>query len=323
LFLDARRRPSITARYLSVRIAAMDPRPHDAEDFAGLLARQVPRHGDRPFLTWYGGSGGRVELSWRTFANWVAKTANLLVEELGVGAGDRVATLLGVHWQAPVVLVACWLAGAEVVPAGPGVPRERVAGTGCRAVFAREDLLAEARELLGGEDLTAGAARPALLAVTADPLGRAAGDLGDALPFARVVPSMPDHFDPEDQRQGDRPALLAAGQGDRGRSQAELLAAAAELRGRLGLSDADRLYSGLGLDTLEGVTAGLALPLTAGGGVVLAADSGPEVLWRRLAAERVALALLRPEQAGALQAETPPADLDLSRLRGVRTPPEW
>jgi uncharacterized protein (TIGR03089 family) len=304
----------------------MDPRAHDAEDFAGLLARQVPRYGDRPLITWYGAPGERVELSWRTFANWVAKTANLLVEELGVEAGDRVATLLGVHWQAPVVLVACWLAGAEVVPAGPGVPRERVAaalaGTRCRAVFAREGLLAEARELLG-EGLAAGAARAALLAVTADPLGRAAGDLGDALPFARVVPSMPDHFDPDGGGQGDRPALLAAGRGDRGRSQAELLAAAAELAGRLGLSDADRLYSGLGLDTLEGVTAGLALPLAAGAGVVLAADSSPEVLWRRLAAERVALALLRPEQAGAVDAETPPAGLDLSRLRGVRTPSEW
>jgi uncharacterized protein (TIGR03089 family) len=302
----------------------MDPPAHDAEDFAGLLAHQVPRYGDRPFLTWYGTPGQRVELSWKTFANWVAKTANLLVEELGVEAGDRVATLLGVHWQAPVVLVACWLTGAEVVPAGPGVPRERaaaaLAGSGCRAVFAREDLLAEARELLGGGDPPAVAARPALLAITADPLGRAAGDLGDALPFARMVPSMPDHFDPEDQRHGDRPALLAAGQGDRGRSQAELLAAAAGLRGRLGLSDADRLYSGLGLDTLEGVTAGLALPLAAGAGVVLAADSSPEALWRRLAAERVALALLRPEQAGALHAETPPAGLDLSRLRGFRTP---
>jgi uncharacterized protein (TIGR03089 family) len=305
----------------------MDRRAHDAEDFAGLLARQVPRYGDRPFLTWYGSPGQRVELSWNTFANWVAKTANLLVEELGGGAGDRVATLLGVHWQAPVVLVACWLAGAEVVPAGPGVPRERVAaalaGTGCRAVFAHEGLLAEARELLGGEGLPGGAARPALLAITADPLGRAAGNLGDAWPFARMVPSMPDHFDPEDRRQGDRPALLAAGQGDRGRSQAELLAAAAELRGRLGLSDADRLYSGLGLDTVEGVTAGLALPLAAGAGVVLAADSSPEALWRRLAAERVALALLRPEQAGALHAEPAPAGLDLSRMRGIRIPSEW
>ena len=184
-------------------------------------------------------------------------------------------------------------------------------------MFAHEDLLAEARELLGDAGL------PALLAITADPLGRAAGDLGDAWPFARVVPSMPDHFDPEDQRQGDRPALLAAGRDDRGRTQAELLAAAAELRGRLGLSDADRLYSGLGLDTVEGVTAGLALPLLAGAGVVLAADSSPETLWRRLAAERVALALLRPEQAGALHAESPPAGLDLSRLRGVRTPPGW
>jgi uncharacterized protein (TIGR03089 family) len=285
----------------------------DADDFARLLARQVARHGDRPLVTWYGaGPGERVELSWRTFDNWVAKTANLLVEELGVEPGDRVAMLLPAHWQAPVVLAACWLAGAAAVPAGavPAEPR-------CRAAFVHEDLLAAALQRL-----PAGAPRPTLVAITADLLGRGAGDLGGALRFARIVPSMPDHFDGEGPHRQTE-ALLLPGPGAGSWTQGQLLAEAARLAERTGLSDADRLYSGLGLGTAAGVTAGLALPLAAGAGVVLEAAFRPDRLWRRLAEERVALALLEPGQARALPEGGPPAGLDLSRLRRIVTPEEW
>ncbi len=306
----------------------MNLRAADAEDFAGVLAAQVARYGDRPLVTWYGAAPGeRVELSWKTFENWTAKTANLLVEELGVEPGDRVATLLPVHWQGPVVLVACWLAGATVVPAGPGIPREAaaavLAGADCRVAFVHEELLAEARGWLETDSSPAGAPGPTLVAITADLLGRGAGDLGGALPFARVVPGMPDHFDLQGGELRHRPALLADGQDGRGRSQAELLAAAARLGERLGLADADRLYSGLGLETADGVTAGLALPLAAGAGVVLAATASPDALWRRLAEERVAVALLRPGQARDLREAGPPEGLDLRRLRTVVTPQEW
>ena len=46
----------------------------------------------RPLLTWYDdATGERTELSGATLANWVAKTANLLVDGLGLGPGDRAA----------------------------------------------------------------------------------------------------------------------------------------------------------------------------------------------------------------------------------------
>ncbi|HZD72980.1 MAG TPA: TIGR03089 family protein, partial [Actinomycetota bacterium] len=76
---------------------------------------------DRPLVTWYHAAlGQRVELSLRTFGNWVAKTANLLVDELGLEPGDRAGVLLPSHWLGPVVLAACWRAGVSAVPAGPG-----------------------------------------------------------------------------------------------------------------------------------------------------------------------------------------------------------
>jgi hypothetical protein len=67
------------------------------------------------------------------------------------------------------------------------------------------------------------------------------------------------------------------------------------------------------------VSAGLALPLAAGVSVVLERASRPDRLWRRLAEERVTLALLPSERAEVLAAAAPPDGLDLSRLRAVRS----
>ena len=57
-----------------------------------------------PRLTWYGPDGERVELSGRGLDNWVAKTANLLVDGLGLGPGDTATVAVPPHWQtaAPV-----------------------------------------------------------------------------------------------------------------------------------------------------------------------------------------------------------------------------
>ncbi|HZB48967.1 MAG TPA: TIGR03089 family protein, partial [Mycobacteriales bacterium] len=56
--------------------------------------------GDRagPLLTFYDdATGERTELSTTTVANWVAKTANLLRDDVGAAPGDRVAVLLPAH----------------------------------------------------------------------------------------------------------------------------------------------------------------------------------------------------------------------------------
>jgi uncharacterized protein (TIGR03089 family) len=82
---------------------------------ADLLADALRRDGARPFLTAYDdASGERVELSVATTANWVAKTANFLVDEIGIEPGDTVGVLLPLHWQTAIVLLAGWSAGAVV-----------------------------------------------------------------------------------------------------------------------------------------------------------------------------------------------------------------
>ncbi|MGH8938222.1 MAG: TIGR03089 family protein, partial [Actinomycetes bacterium] len=71
----------------------------------------------RALITFYDDSSGeRTELSVATFANWVAKTANLMQDELGMTAGQRVAIRLPLHWQAAVWLAARWAPGAVAAP---------------------------------------------------------------------------------------------------------------------------------------------------------------------------------------------------------------
>jgi len=84
--------------------------------FPHVLSGLLTRDAGRPLVTFYdGATGERTELSVTTYANWVAKVASLLADELEVEHGSRVLVDLPAHWLAPVVLGAAWAAGLEVV----------------------------------------------------------------------------------------------------------------------------------------------------------------------------------------------------------------
>jgi uncharacterized protein (TIGR03089 family) len=89
--------------------------PHNVPTPTDLLDAELRRDGARPFLTYYdAGTGERVELSVATTANWVAKTANYLLDELGADPGDTITVRLPLHWQAAIMLLAAWSAGLAV-----------------------------------------------------------------------------------------------------------------------------------------------------------------------------------------------------------------
>lgn len=80
------------------------------------LAARLKQGPGNPLITYYDeATGERTELSATTYANWVAKTANVLCDELEINPGDRVGVALGVHWLTPVFMGAIWLCGAQVV----------------------------------------------------------------------------------------------------------------------------------------------------------------------------------------------------------------
>ena len=84
--------------------------------FPQVLSGLLTRDAGRPLVTFYdAATGERTELSVTTYANWVAKVASLLVDELEIEHGSRLLVDLPAHWLAPVVLGAAWAGGLEVV----------------------------------------------------------------------------------------------------------------------------------------------------------------------------------------------------------------
>lgn len=128
LYLPVTGPPPPTARPSCSSLASMTP---VAGTPAALLDRAVAADPSRPLLTFYDdATGERTELSVATFANWVAKTANLVRDDLDLAPGARVSIDLPLHWQAAVWLAACWeLRLVVVLPsvlpsAGAGAPAD-------------------------------------------------------------------------------------------------------------------------------------------------------------------------------------------------------
>ncbi|MGX1767230.1 TIGR03089 family protein [Dietzia sp. NPDC055343] len=68
-----------------------------------------------PMITHYDlAAPSRIELSVTSTANWAAKIAGLLRDEIGVMPGERIVCDLPAHWLTAGVLLGAWWAGAEV-----------------------------------------------------------------------------------------------------------------------------------------------------------------------------------------------------------------
>ncbi|MEE1938594.1 TIGR03089 family protein [Streptomyces sp. TRM 70361] len=240
---------------------------------ADLLRSALAADAARPLVTFYDdATGERVELSVATLANWVAKTANLLRDELSAEPGDRLALLLPAHWQTAVWLLACSATGVVAEPApGPG------AVSAADLVVSGPDTLDAARACSGER-----------VALSLRPLGARFHRPPDGFTdYAVEVPGQGDHFTPYSPVDPDAPALVVGGEELTGAQITERARADAAVRG---LGPGSRLLSVLPYDTWEGLSAGLFAPLAAGGSVVLCRNSpGPaaSALAERRKSERV------------------------------------
>ncbi|GAA4802341.1 TIGR03089 family protein [Streptomyces ziwulingensis] len=240
---------------------------------ADLLSSALAADPGRPLTTFYDdATGERVELSVATFANWVAKTANLLQDELSVAPGDRVALLLPAHWQTAVWLLACASVGAVADLAGdPAAADVAVSGP-------EPESLRAARACSGPR-----------LALALRPLGGRFPQVPEGFAdYAVEVPGQGDRFVPYAPVNPDEPALIVAGREFSGAEVVER--ARAEATG-LGLTGPGaRILSGLPYDTWEGLNAGLYGPLATGGSVVLCRHLdrlAPDALDQRIESERI------------------------------------
>ena len=150
-----------------------------ADNIARVFADAIAPDLTRPLLTWYDdATGERTELSGATLANWGAKTANLLTDEVGAAPGDAAGVLLPPHWQTAAVLLGCWSAKLTVVDS-PG-PVE--------ALFVAVDRVDEAAGWPAGERYAL-ALDPFALPMRQVPAGYA--------DFVTAVRGHGDHFTPD------------------------------------------------------------------------------------------------------------------------------
>ncbi|MFE0671735.1 TIGR03089 family protein [Streptomyces sp. NPDC058867] len=238
---------------------------------ADLLRSALAADPGRPLVTFYDdATGERVELSVATFANWVAKTANLLQGDLGAGPGDRVALLLPAHWQTAVWLLACSSVGTVADMAGDAAAAD--------VVVSGPDALDAARAC-GGERV----------ALALRPLGGRFPQVPDGfVDYAVEVPGQGDRFVPFSPVDPEEAALIVAGREFTGAEVVERARRDAEGLGLTG--PGSRILSGDGFETWEGLSAGLYGALATGGSVVLCrnlGEVGEEALARRIESERV------------------------------------
>ena len=257
------------------------------DDVPALLRRLVTTDPGRPRVTWYGPGGERVELSGKVLDNWVAKTANLLVDELDVGPGCRVVLDLPPHWRTLVWLLAVWAAGGCVVvehPAAPAAAREP--GEPVDVLVTDDPDGAAARSWAGHAERVVAVALPAL----APSFGP--GLPADAVDYAVEVRSFGDVFTPFVRPAPGDPAYVAtdAAGATLGCPYAELLrftSHEAKLDGGVRL-----LTGGPGTDPLLDLLG----PLLADGSVVVHHDpaaAGDEALHRLAGQEGVTAVRLR------------------------------
>ncbi|MGH3426631.1 MAG: TIGR03089 family protein, partial [Mycobacteriales bacterium] len=116
----------------------------------GPLLRADPA---RPRITHYDdAAGSRVELSGTTLANWAAKTANWLRDELDVQPGDTVAVMLPPHWQTAGALLGAWWCGATVINPPVGAPATHCGVAHCKVTLCEAEHIAD---VSGADELAA------------------------------------------------------------------------------------------------------------------------------------------------------------------------
>jgi uncharacterized protein (TIGR03089 family) len=232
---------------------------------AGLLEDALARDPGRPLLTFYDdASGERTELSVATFANWVAKTANLLVDDLAVAPGARVRLRLPVHWQTAVWLQACWALGAVAV-LDDGVDADL-------AVVDHGQAVADVAEVVSLGLGPMGLPRPGVLPA-----------YEGALDFDREVHGHGDHFAPASRPAPGAAALVVAGST---RTAGELVGAV-----RAGPAPGGALLVTGAPGSVPAVLAMTHVPVTTGVTAVLVRHPDPRRLAARIEQERLVAAL--------------------------------
>ena len=222
-------------------------RPRPVGVTATLLGPLLAGDSGRPRITWYG--AGRTELSTASLANWSAKVAGLLCDELGGTTGAVVAVRTTPSWQTVPLLLGAWWAGMTVTD--------------------RDDPTALAAFVDQGDD----AAADEIFVVSGHPLGAPSTGVQDhQRDFSGSVLPQGDRFSPWGTGpDADSPAVLTASGAT---SVAELLEQARASVSAIG--HGGRVFSVLDLTLTHGVATGMLGALAADGSLVQIGPGFPD-----------------------------------------------
>ncbi|MGZ4631307.1 MAG: TIGR03089 family protein [Actinomycetes bacterium] len=234
----------------------MTAAPVPARTPAALLDSALRADPARALLTYYDdATGERTELSVATFANWVAKTANLCRDDLGLEVGDTIVLDLPLHWQSAVWWQTCWASGLVPTPAEGADPTHEYDAAVVAVGAERDRPLPPAAEVVGLG-----------LGPMGLPVPGSAAPSEVTLDYDREVHGHGDRFTPPPGLGATTPALRLGETTLRG---SELGAQVEDAVRRWDLTAADRVLTTTPYTDLPSLLGGLLAPLAAGAGVVL------------------------------------------------------
>ncbi len=231
--------------------------------FAAVLAADP----SRPFVSFYDDATGEwAEMSAKSVANWVAKTHFLLIDELGLGVGDRAFVDLPAHWISVPILLGCWSAGLDVSD-DPG---------GADVAF-----------VTPASAPRAGSVPDRFAIAPASPARGFGGDVPDGVDdYVLAVRPQPDAWGT---------VRFAAGPADsavNGRSRGEVGSNATARAAELGIAPAARVLATRSWTNANDWVDTLLAPLAMGGSIVLVANADPARTERRAAQERAGVVIV-------------------------------
>jgi uncharacterized protein (TIGR03089 family) len=238
-----------------------------AQSVPALLEALLRADPGRPLVTFYDdASGERVELSVKSFANWVAKTANMVQAGLCAEPGEWIALSLPTHWQGAVWLCAAWSCGLVVT-------------------FERAEMGGADYVVVGPDPVPGDGPAGRTVGVSLRPMGGTLTTSAEGLvDYASEVLGYPDEFAATEAVAADTPALQLP---DGLRTHAQLIEHATRVAAGLELGAVPRLLTDANPCSPGGYATALLAPLVTGGSVVLLRNPDPERASARVAQERV------------------------------------
>jgi len=253
---------------------------------ADLLDQRAVAMPDKLFLIYPNDEDGlRETYTYQQFVDRVNQTANYLRHELGVGRGDRVATVAYNHPVTVLIYFACWKLGAAVAPQNVSEDDTRIAfilrNAGCRVALVRP----EYRERV--ERLARDAPGLQRIVIVDDE-------------FAASLDRQPTDLEPPAVMMLEDEALLVYTSGTTGApkgvqlSQGNMLADAQGICAWQQVDAEQRWMCILPIHHVNGIIVTLVTPMYIGGSVVLNRAFRASLFWRRISEEQVHIVSLVP-----------------------------